>query len=62
MPKKILRSQSEQYPYRVQINITKVQTRDGIGTVTHQMSEWLMVKLDHNERTIRTNIYLAEPI
>ena len=62
MPKKILRSESAHYPYKVQINKTKVITRDGIGTVTEQKSEWLLVKLDHSDRTVRTSIFFAEKI
>ncbi|TCZ81130.1 hypothetical protein E0485_02315 [Paenibacillus albiflavus] len=62
MPKKVLRSQSVQYPYKVQLNKTKVITRDGVGTVTQQKSEWLFVKLDHSDRTVRTNIFYAELI
>jgi len=62
MPKKVLRSQSVQYPYKVQLNKTKVITRDGVGTVTQQNSEWLFVKLDHCGRTVRTNIFYADLI
>jgi hypothetical protein len=60
MPRKILRSQSERYPFRVELNATKVLTIKGVGTIIDQKTEWLFVKLDKNNEIIKTSIFIVE--
>ncbi|MNI09682.1 hypothetical protein D3C73_627670 [compost metagenome] len=60
MPRKILRSQSSEYPFTVNLNETRVITRDGKGTITNQANEWIYVKLDRNNTIIKTSIFFVE--
>ncbi|MFH5185587.1 hypothetical protein ACHHV8_24690 [Paenibacillus sp. TAB 01] len=60
MPRKILRSQSELYPFVVEVNKTRVSTREGKGVITNKCNEWIYVKLDKNSQTIKTSIYFVE--
>ncbi|OXM84347.1 hypothetical protein [Paenibacillus rigui] len=60
MPRKVLRSQSELYPFVVELNKTRVITREGKGLITKKTNEWIYVLLDKNNQTIKTSIYLVE--
>ncbi|MFD0711986.1 hypothetical protein [Paenibacillus sp. GCM10027626] len=60
MPRKILRSESAQYPFKVTLNETRVTTLHGKGTITNRTNEWIFVKLDKNDTTIKTSIFLVE--
>lgn len=60
MPRKILRSQAEMYPFQVELNKTRVITREGKGIITNRTNEWIYVKLDKNNSIIKTSIYLVE--
>ncbi|UVI28340.1 hypothetical protein [Paenibacillus spongiae] len=60
MPRKILRSQSSQYPFKVILNQTRVETLHGRGTIIDRTNEWIFVKLDRNKSTIKTSIFIVE--
>lgn len=60
MPRKILRSQSAEYPFSVKSNETRVLTREGKGTITDRTNEWIYVKLDKNSTIIKTSIFIVE--
>jgi hypothetical protein len=62
MPRKILRSQSQLYPFGVELNITRVSTMNGRGTIINRINEWVFVKLDRNDKIIKTNIFLVDLI
>ncbi|MCQ6560636.1 hypothetical protein [Paenibacillus mendelii] len=60
MPRKILRSESSPYPFKVILNQTRVVTLQGKGTIIDRTSEWIFVKLDRNNVTIKTSIFIVE--
>jgi hypothetical protein len=62
MPRKILRSQSQLYPFGVELHITRVSTSNGNGTIINRINEWIFVKLDRNDQIVKTNIFLADLI
>jgi len=60
MPRKILRSESAQYPFKVILDQTRVNTLHGKGTVRQRKNEWIFVQLDKNGSTIKTSIFLVD--
>ncbi|SFM17366.1 hypothetical protein SAMN03159341_11933 [Paenibacillus sp. 1_12] len=60
MPRKILRSQSAEYPFHIKLNETMVVTREGTGIVTSRANEWIYVKLDRTDKIIKTSIFFVE--
>lgn len=60
MPRKILRSQSSQYPFKVILNQTRVKTLHGKGTIIDKTNEWVFVKLDRDGSIIKTSIFIVE--
>jgi hypothetical protein len=60
VPRKILRSQLKHYPFRAEINVTKVLTLQGVGTIVDQKTEWIFVRLDKNNEIIKTSIFIVD--
>ncbi|RXZ83321.1 hypothetical protein EBB07_05775 [Paenibacillaceae bacterium] len=60
MPRKV--NKQEQYPFPIELNVTRVATREGTGLVINRQGEWITVFLPDRNKIVETSLFLVEKI
>ncbi|WP_128658926.1 hypothetical protein [Paenibacillus sp. 598K] len=60
LPKKV--NKKEQYPFQVELHVTRVRTREGNGVIISRQGEWIQVLLPTRNKIIETSLFLVDEV